>query len=439
MTLGYSFLRTQIQTRSKGHTATGVICYPFGMAAASTIPGMAGDKRVFDYTRRSGIIATGWAVPAGTDESWSDPITWAHRIEAVDKRKNSRQCRDDIVGIPIELVDVGLAEQAIQVYADRLAALHRTVIQWAYHRPGRGDKNHHAHVLYPGRHVAGMGFSKHRDRQQDNPVEKGAPDLPTVHKTIWAKICGGYGIELRWLSESPAHHLGPKICATKRRRFVAERRDEIRETIVASKTGEPVPGQRVLDDIAVIATGVNDGLTVKDMLQGELQRAQHGVPAPCPVAPPASHPAEVLPYITGQPEVVPPVMKTPQVLPLVCRTPEAVLPVRDPEVLPPVHAVPALLPPVRRLPEVVLPVRDPEVLPPVHAVPALLPPVRRLPEVVLCPYAIRRCCRPCMQFLRYYLRFGACRRCCRPCAIRRCCRLWMQSLRCCLRFGHDRQ
>ena len=44
-------------------------------------------------------MATGWAAPPGTDESWGDPITWAHRIEAVDKRKNSRQCRDDVLGI----------------------------------------------------------------------------------------------------------------------------------------------------------------------------------------------------------------------------------------------------------------------------------------------------------------------------------------------------
>ena len=53
MTLGYAFLRTTIQTRSKGHTATGAVCYRFGLAAASTFAGEDGTKRVFDYTRRS--------------------------------------------------------------------------------------------------------------------------------------------------------------------------------------------------------------------------------------------------------------------------------------------------------------------------------------------------------------------------------------------------
>ena len=402
MTLGYAFLRTTIQTRSKGHTATGAVCYRFGLAAASTFAGEDGTKRVFDYTRRSGIIATGWAAPEGTDESWSDPITWAHRIEAVDRRKNSRQCRDDVVGIPIELVDAGLAKQAIQKYADRLARLHRTVVQWAYHGPDRDGKNHHGHVSYPGRQVVDLGFSKHRDREQDNPKDKGAPDLTSVHKGIWSEICGGYGIELRWSSEAPGHHLGPKICATKRRRLVAETRDEIRETIAVSEIGERVPGQRVLAEVAEIATGVNDGLTVKEMLQVELQREQHGGPAPRAVAPPVPHQPEVAPYTTRQPEVVRPVRKSPEVLPPVCRTPEVlplvrrrevllpvvrppevVLPVREPEVLPPMQAVPAVLPPVRRVPEVMLPVRQPEVLPPMQAVPAVLPPVRRVPEVML--------------------------------------------------------
>ena len=398
MTLGYAFLRTTIQTRSKDHTATGVVCYRFGLAGASTIAGKDGTKRVFDYTRRSGIIATGWAAPAGTDESWSDPITWAHRIEAVDKRKNSRQCRDDVVGIPIELVDVALAEQALQAYSERLAALHRTVIQWSYHGPDRGGKNHHGHVVYPGRHVEGLGFSKHRDREQDNPKDRNAPDLSTVHKGIWSEICGGYGIELRWSSETPGHHLGPKICAAKRRRLVAETRDDVRETIAASQNDGPVPGQRVLDEVAAIATGVNDGLTVNQMLQIELQQAQHGRAAPRAVAAPVSYQPEVLPPSTGAPEALPPVQIVPEVPLPIRRLPEVLPPVREPEVNPPVHAIPAVLPPTRRRPELLPPPvhparvlppvrRVPEVVPPTRVVPEPLPPVQIVPEV---PLPIRR-------------------------------------------------
>ena len=382
MTTGYGFLRTMVQTRARGHTATGVVCYRMGLSATSTFVGEHGGERTFDYSRRTGIIATGYAAPPGTDQSWSDPITWAHRIEAIDKRKNSRQCRDDIVAIPIELVEAGLAEEAIQTYADRLAELHNTVIQWSYHRPDRGGKNHHGHVLYPGRHVEGLSFSKRRDREQDNPRVKGEPDLVSRHKAIWSEICRGRGIELRWSGETPGHHIGPQICATKRRRLVADTRDAIRETIAASATGEPVPEQRVLHDVAMIATGVDDGLTVKQMLQLELRHAQHGRAAPRAV--PASMPdrPEVLPPTTAAPEVLPPEKVAPQVLPPVRRESQVLPPVyREAEVLPPVQIVPEVLPPVRRQPEVLPPVRKCEVLPPVRRRPEVLPPTRE-PDVL---------------------------------------------------------
>ena len=383
MSSGYAFIRTMVQTRSKGHTATGAVCYRMGLSGTSTIPGRDGGDRAFDYTRRTGILATGYAAPPGTDPSWSEPLKWAHRIEAVDKRKNSRQCRDDVVAVPIELVELGLAEEAIQAYADRLADLHNTVVQWAFHGPGRGEKNYHAHVLYPGRHVEGLGFSKHRDRGQDNPTHREEPDLVTRHKGIWSEICQGRGIELKWTSGAPAHHLGPQICATKRRRMVAELGDRIRETVVASETGERVPDQRVLTDLTEIASGVTDGLSVHEMLQLELAEAQQGRPAPRPVPAPVAYQPEVLPVRRVEPEVVLPVQANPSVLPPARRLPEVLLPVHAPEVVPPARTVARVLPPTRIAPSVLQPAaRAPEVLPAVQIGPRVLPPARRPPEVL---------------------------------------------------------
>ena len=208
--MAYAFMRTMVQTRSKGHTATGAMCYRMGLAAESTIAGVDGEPRRFDYTRRTGIAATGWAAPRGTDRSWRDPVKWAHRIEAVDKRKNSRQCRDDVVGIPVELVEAGVAEEAVQAYADRLAAEHNTVVHFALHKPDRGGINHHAHVLYPGRHVEGLTFSRKRDREQDNPTG-GGPDLVARHKSIWSEVCRGRGVELDWTSEAVGNLLKPRF------------------------------------------------------------------------------------------------------------------------------------------------------------------------------------------------------------------------------------
>ena len=384
MATPYSFLRTVIQTRSKGHTATGVVCYRMGLAAVSTIPIAAGAERAFDYTRRSGVLATGWAAPPCTDPSWSDPITWAHRIEAVDRRKNSRQCRDDIVGLPVELVELGLAQTAIQQYADRLAELHQTVVHYAIHKPARGGHNWHGHTLYPGRYVEGLGFSRLRDRTQDNPKEKSAPDLAKVHKRIWSDICNGYGIELTWSRETPGHHLGPKICATKRRRLIAETREAIAETIVASGTSEPVPDERTLDGIAVVASGVNDGLTVNEMLQIELDHAQHGRPEPRAVAAPTPPQPEVLPPTVFAPRILPATLVAPEVLPPLAESPQVLRPVRgEPEVLLPVQRVPEVLPAVAEAPEVLPPIGSAaQVLPPARGAPEVLPPTRTAPEIL---------------------------------------------------------
>ena len=343
--MAYAFMRTMVQTRSKGHTATGAVCYRMGLAAESTIPGADGEPRHFDYTRRTGIAATGSAAPPGTDPSWRDPLTWAHRIEAVDKRKNSRQCRDDIVGIPVELVDAGVAEEVIQAYADRLAAEHKTVVHFALHRPDRGGKNHHAHVLYPGRHVDGMTFARKRDRTQDNPGRAGGPELITQHKAFWSEVCRGRGIELDWTSEAPGHHLGPALCAIKRDRLVEQTRETIRDTVAASTPGEPVPGERTLQAVAEVATRVNDGLTVTEMLERELKEALHGRPDPRPVPAPMTFQPEVVPAGTA-PKVLPPVRRT-EVLPAK----------RGPEVLPPARTTPEVLPPCRQTPQVLPPVR----------------------------------------------------------------------------------
>ena len=358
--MAYAFMRTMVQTRSKGHTATGAVCYRMGLASASTIPGADGLERRFDYTRRTGILATGHAAPPGTDPSWGDPLTWAHRIEAVDKRKNSRQCRDDVVGIPVELVEAGVAEKAIQAYADRLAEEHKTVVHFALHRPDRGGKNHHAHVLYPGRHVEEMTFARKRDRTQDNPEQQGDPDLVTKHKGFWSEICRGRGIELDWTSEAPGHHLGPALCAVKRARLVEETRERIRETVAASTPGEPAPGERTLQVVAETATRVNDGLTVREMLEREQQEALHGRPAPRPVPVPAPFQPEVLPART-----------IPDVLP--ARTIPDVLPARTiPDVLP-ARTIPDVLPPTKTIPDVLSPRLEPQVLRTVHHQ-AVLPP-----------------------------------------------------------------
>ena len=235
MDTAFAFLKVLVQTRAKAHTAIGAVCYRFGLAATSTLetpvregPGEAdlrafeasekrrladarkkGKKaqrrrlrakllrmdppRHYDYRARVGIAASGAALPEGAAPEWSDPLGWARRVEAADgKRLDSRQCRDDVVGIPLELVESGFADLAIARLAAQLAKLHHTPVHWVIHKPHGGGLNWHAHMLYAGRRLSsdGHGFERRRDTAQDKP------ELIEDHKRLWVETCRECGVEI---------------------------------------------------------------------------------------------------------------------------------------------------------------------------------------------------------------------------------------------------
>ena len=273
--VAYAFLRILVQTRAKGHSAIGVVCYRFGLAAQSAFLGEDGVPRTFDYTHRTAIAQTGCALPHGASDAWRDPLEWAHRVEAADKRKNSRQCRDDVIGIPIALVEAGTHVAAIQEYAELLAAEHDTPVHFVVHPPDRGGRNWHAHVVYAGRRIDpedGDRFAAKRDRTQDmadrkdtdgNVIEKRG--IHHRHRALWTGVCRGHGLALDWTpNEVPQIHIGPQACALERREIVKEASGRMAEAI--ADTGEAPPDRQTLRECAELAHGINDGLTVREML-----------------------------------------------------------------------------------------------------------------------------------------------------------------------------
>ena len=192
----FSFMKTMVQTRAKAHTAIGTVCYRFGLEATSTLDTpvrqwpteeetrafdaaekqrvaaakAAGEKtqrrrlrpkllrmdppRHYDFRARVGIETSGCALPEGAAEAWRDPLEWARRIEAADgHRLDSRQCRDDVLGIPIELVRSGFADLAMARQAAKVAELRKTPVHWVIHRPHGAGLNWHAHLIYAGTQV----------------------------------------------------------------------------------------------------------------------------------------------------------------------------------------------------------------------------------------------------------------------------------------------
>ena len=273
--VAYAFLRILVQTRTKGHSAIGVVCYRFGLAAQSSFLGEDGVPRTFDYTHRTAIMQAGYALPAGASDAWRDPLEWAHRVEAADKRKNSRQCRDDVIGIPIALVEAGTHVTAIQEYAELLAAEHDTPVHFVIHPPDRGGRNWHAHVIYAGRRIDpedGERFAAKRDRTQDmadrkdtdgNVIEKRG--IHHRHRALWTEVCRGHGLALDWTpNETPQIHIGPQACAFERREIVKEASERMAQAI--TDAGEVPPDRQTLRECAELAHGINDGLTVREML-----------------------------------------------------------------------------------------------------------------------------------------------------------------------------
>ena len=258
----FSFVKTAVQTRAKAHTARGHTCYVFGDAGTSTLETPvrshhAKDPRErrrvirmdpprhYDYRNRKDVAATGYAAPDGSADEWRDRHEWARRIEAADGgRTDSRQLRDDIVGIPLALVDQGTAEEAVQAYAQELARVHRTPVHYAIHSPHKGTRNHHAHVLYAGRRLTsdGRAFERRRDRSQDKA------ELIERHKGIWTVVCRRYGLELDFTPQhpeqapAPEYRLTTRAIATERRAAAREEGARLNAALEAAG-GAPLPPQ----------------------------------------------------------------------------------------------------------------------------------------------------------------------------------------------------
>ena len=274
----FSFIKTTVQTRAKGHTARGHTCYVFGDAGTSTLETPVRNYRArdprqrrrvirmdpprhYDYRNRNDIAAKGCAVPEGAAAEWLDEHEWAQRIEAVDgKRTDSRQLRDDIVGIPLALVDQGKAEEAVQACAQELALLHRTPVHYAIHSPHKGSRNWHAHVLYAGRRltVDGRAFERRRDRSQDKP------ELIERHKAIWKKVCRRYGLELDFTPQhpeeapAPEYRLTTRAIATERRAAGREEGARLNAALEAAG-GAPLPlqEQQVIGETSLDLDGLD--------------------------------------------------------------------------------------------------------------------------------------------------------------------------------------
>jgi len=286
----FSFRRTFVQSRSRGHSAAACVAYRFGIRTVSRFLDAEGNPRVFDYShRRTG--PQGSALPAGAHDTWSDPVIWAGHVEAADSRKNSRQCRDDVIGIPREMVATGQAEAAIAAYARRIAERWATPVHWAIHDQ-HGD-NPHAHVIYAGRKLTadGLAFEKARDREQDQVSDpaRGRQSITELHTDFWVEVAAAHGYELDFepVNGIAQDHIGPQDWGKEKKAILNEWIEAVEAAIDPAN-----PIDR--GDLKEAAKVAYSGLTVTEAL--ELDRdpitdRMRECPRPLNIEQPASLPA----------------------------------------------------------------------------------------------------------------------------------------------------
>lgn len=142
---------TKPLSRSAGRSAVAAAAYRAGVKLEDHRTAM-----VFDFTRRSGVVASAILAPTGAGGFASDRQALWNAAEAAEKRKDSRTAREWILALPAEL-DAEQRAEVARAFARELIDRYGVAADVAIHAPAHGgdDRNHHAHILCTTRVVAG--------------------------------------------------------------------------------------------------------------------------------------------------------------------------------------------------------------------------------------------------------------------------------------------
>jgi hypothetical protein len=142
--------------RSAGRSATAAAAYRSGEELHDRRI-----DRVFDYTRRRGVLHSEILAPENTPDWMRDRAQLWNAVEAVEKRKDAQLAREVLVSLPHELTP----EQRLDLVRDFVReefVARGMVADLTLHSPDRkGDqRNYHAHVMLTMREITGEGFGK---------------------------------------------------------------------------------------------------------------------------------------------------------------------------------------------------------------------------------------------------------------------------------------
>jgi ATP-dependent exoDNAse (exonuclease V) alpha subunit len=157
---GYYHLQVKIISRGQGRSAVACAAYRSGEILHDDRYG-----KTYDYGRRNGILETGIALPPVAPNWMTDREQLWNRVEAGEKRKDSRLAREFELAFEHQL-DAPQRLELLQEFIRTEITSRGLVADWAIHAPNRaGDqRNFHAHVMVADRPVTPTGFAPLKDR-----------------------------------------------------------------------------------------------------------------------------------------------------------------------------------------------------------------------------------------------------------------------------------
>ncbi|MHC1655541.1 MobQ family relaxase [Stenotrophomonas riyadhensis] len=157
--------RCEIKTvsRSQGASAVAGAAYRAGLDVTDL---RTGERH--DYTRKSGVVASGILAPADAPDWAQDPAQLWNAAEAAETRKNSVVAREFLVSLPHELTDDQRADLARDLTAN-LVDRFGFAAMFAIHAPDKkaDERNHHVHILATTRRMGPTGLGA-KTRQLDD-------------------------------------------------------------------------------------------------------------------------------------------------------------------------------------------------------------------------------------------------------------------------------
>jgi len=207
-------LDISVISRSAGRSATAAAAYRLAVRIEDQRTGL-----VHDYTRRSGVVASGtvgWA-PDAHAALWN-------KAEAAEKRANSRTAREVLIALPAEL-NTEQQTRLVRGFAAHLRDRYGIAASWAIHAAPKGgdERNTHAHILMTTRTVDASGTFGQKVRALDDQ-DQGPREILAI-RAEWEKRVNreleksgsGSRISSQKQPIAPMEHLGPAATAKERR------------------------------------------------------------------------------------------------------------------------------------------------------------------------------------------------------------------------------